>query len=359
MRRVFHIVRKDVDQHFRNRFVAVISVLSILVFALLYNLLPSRVEESLKLGLCLRAGGGAGETVVPDVERIERELEEAGKAGLGLELVRAGEPGELRGLVEREEVSAGIFIDLSAAEARVEMYVSSRAPAESVDAGEAIAREMAYTLAGYRLPADLQAVVIGPDMAGRQIPLRDKLRVLLLVLVFLLELYGLGNLVMEEMQHGTAVALLVTPVTMRDFVAAKAVTGTVIAFSQGLLMAFLLGAMSRGSWASVLALLFLGALMVVGMAFVMGAVSRNFVHMAMVSLVPLLVLMLPGVVVLEPGLASPLMKAIPTYYLVQPLGGVLNYGRGALDYAAHLAGMALFAAVFLLLGALVMGRRLA
>ncbi len=361
MRRVLHIVRKDADQYFRNRFVVVISVLSTLVFALIYNLMPSRVDETVKLGLYLRTEEGGGEAAGPEAVRLAESLSQAGEAAQGaegLQLVWAPSPEELRALVEGEEVSAGIALDLSSPEPKVDLFVTSQAPAEMVGAAEAIAREMAYSLVGYALPADLEATVVGPDMAGRQVPMRDKLRVLLLALVFILELYGLGNLVMDEIQHRTAVALLVTPVTLGDFVAAKALTGVAIAFSQGLLMAFLLGAMSRASWAAIMALLFMGAALMVGVAFIMGAASRNFVHMAMISFIPVMVLLVPGLVVLDPGFSSPLMKAIPTYYLVRPLDGIINYGKGALSYASCLAYLALFAAAFFLLGSLLMKRRL-
>jgi len=239
------------------------------------------------------------------------------------------------------------------------LYVSSKTPQEISDAAEALAAEIGYALVGYRLPADFQATVIGPDMVGRQIPMRDRVRVILLAFVFLLELYSLGNLLMEEVQRKTALALLVTPVTLGDFVSAKAVTGILNTFFLGLLLALFLGAVTAQTWLAVLVLLFLGAAMMVGLAFIIGAVSRDFISMAMISLIPFVVLVVPGFLVLYPGFDSPVMKAIPTYWLIEPLNGVLNYHMGLSDYTAALIYLALFTVAFFILGFVILKRRLA
>lgn len=261
-------------------------------------------------------------------------------------------------MVEDDKVSAGISIDVSGQEPNLVLYVSSRTPSEITEASEAIASEIGYVLIGYTLPADFRATMIGPDMAGQQIPMRDRLRVLLLAMVLLLELYGLGNLLMEEIQRKTAEAVLITPVTLGDFVTAKAITGILIAFSQGLLLALLLGAISMDTWLAITVLLLLGAAMTVGLAFIMGALSRDFISMTMISLIPFMVLLIPGLVVLHPGFNSPLIKAIPTYYLVEPLNGILNYQMHLSDYLPSLLYLALFAMGFFVLGFVILKRKL-
>lgn len=396
------MVGKDLGQVFRNRFMAVISLLLILLYALLYNLMPRHVEETFKLGLYLQGGGGpaaeapvseweagadlpatkvavatetaddlsvspespvatlegaTGATVAPDEGEGATDEGNAG-LGKGVELVEARSVEELRGLVEREEVGAGLFLDLGAQPPRLELYVTSRAPEETAEAGEALSREIVYSLLGYRLPVDFRTVVLGPDMAGRQVPLRDKLRVLLLAFVFLLELYALGNLLVEEIQHRTAQAVLVTPVSHGEFIAAKALTGMVVAFGEGLLLALLLRALAASTWLAVLVFLVLGASLVVGFSFILGVVSRDFMSMAMISVVPFLLLMLPAFILLYPGFTSPLLKAIPTYHLVEPLNGILNYGKGLSDYPFSILALCLFSPFFFWLGWYILRRRL-
>ena len=362
MNRIISIVRKDLAQVFRNRFVAVISLLLIIAFAVIYNLLPNSVDEVFKLGFYLDIDQQAAEEYGLEGGRdeIAARLSAAGgeDAEAGLQLVWAESPEELQRIVEDAEVSAGISFDLTGREPDLLLYVSSQTPDEVTEASEAVASEIGYFLIGYQLPADFQATMIGPDMAGQQIPMRDKLRVMLLTFVFILELYGLGNLLVEEIQRKTAEAMLVTPVTLGDFVSAKAITGFLIAFTQGLLLALLLQAVTGGTWLAIIVFLFLGAAMTVGLAFILGAVSRDFISMVMVSLIPFVVLAVPGLVVMDPGFSSPVMKAIPTYYMVEPLNGILNYGMGLSDYIGSIIYLVLFIIGFFILGFVILKRRL-
>ena len=363
MNRIFAIVKKDLAQILRNRFVAVISVMFIVVFALMYYLLPSDVDETFKMGFYLELSQGAAAEfgLEGGEDDIAARLSEAGKeeAEEGLELVWAESVEELERLVEEEEVSAGVSFVISEQEPELVLYVSSKTPEEVAEAGEAIASEIGYALIGYELPADFRATVIGPDMAGQQIPMRDRLRVILLTFVFLMELFSLGNLLMEEVQRKTALALLVTPVTLRDFVSAKAITGILNTFILGLLMALLLGALTANTWLAILVLIFLGAAMMVGVAFIVGSLSRDFISMSMIAMIPFVILVIPGFLVIYPGFDSPVLKAIPTYWLIEPINGILNYGMGLSDYTMSLVYIVLFIMAFFVLGFFILRRRLA
>ncbi|MBN2026809.1 MAG: ABC transporter permease subunit [Actinobacteria bacterium] len=363
MSRVFAIVKKDLAQILRNRFVAVISVLFIVIFAVMYYLLPSGVDEVFKMGFYLEIGEqAAAEFGLEGGENeIASRLSEAGKeeAEEGLQLIWAESTEDLKRMVEEEEVSAGVSFIISDQEPELVLYVSSKTPEEVIEAGEAIGSEIGYALIGYELPADFQATVIGQDMAGQQIPMRDRMRVILLTFVFLLELFSLGNLLMEEVQRKTALALLVTPVTLGDFISAKAITGILNTFFLGLLMALLLGAVSANTWVAILVLLFLGAAMMVGIAFIVGSLSRDFISMSMIAMIPFVVLVIPGFLVIYPGFDSPILKAIPTYWLLEPINGILNYGMGLSDYTMSLVYIVLFVMAFFVLGFVILRRRLA
>jgi ABC-2 type transport system permease protein len=363
MNRIFAIVRKDLAQILRNRFVAVISVLFIVIYAVMYYLLPSDVDEVFKMGFYLEISEEAAAEFGLEgrEDEIAARLSEAGKeeAEEGLELVWADSPEDLKRMVEDEEVSAGVSFVVSGQEPELVLYVSSKTPEEVTEAGEAISAEIGYALIGYQLPADFKATIIGPDMAGQQIPMKDRLRVILLAFVFLLELFSLGNLLMEEVQRKTAVALLVTPVTLRDFISAKAITGILNTFFLGFLLALLLGAISVDTWLAIVVLLFLGAAMMVGIAFIVGALSRDFISMAMISLIPFVVLIIPGFLVIYPGFDSPILKAIPTYWLLEPINGILNYGMRLSDYTMSLIYIILFTIGFFMLGFVILKRRLA
>lgn len=361
--KVLAIVRKDLAQIMRNRFVAVISVLFIIVYALMYYLLPSDVDEVFRMGFYLELSdeAAAGLGLEGGEDEIAARLSGAGgqEAEQGLELVWADSAEDLERIVEEGEVSAGLSFVVSGQRPELVLYVSSETPEEVTEAGEAIAAEIGYALIGYEPPADFTATVIGTDMAGRQIPMKDRLRVILISFVLLLELFGLGNLLMEEVQKKTAMALLVTPVTLRDFISAKAITGILNTFFLGFLLALLLGAISADTWLAVLVLLLLGAAMMVGVAFIAGALSRDFISMAMISIIPMVVLIVPGFLVLYPGFDSPVLRAIPTYWLIEPINGILNYGMGLSDYAMSLVYVVLFTVGFFALGSVILRRKLA
>ena len=56
--------------------------------------------------------------------------------------------------------------------------------------------------------------------------------------------------------------------------------------------------------------------------------------------------------------SATVMKAIPTYYMVEPLNGILNYGMGLSDYIASIIYLVLFIIGFFILGFVILKRRL-
>jgi ABC-2 type transport system permease protein len=362
MSRILSIFKKDITQILRNRFVAVISFLVIFVWALFYYLMPAKVDEVFKLGFYLRVNAEVAQKLSMTISReeIEKRLTEAGgeESEGGLEIVWANSLDELKKLVEKNNVSAGVSFNLTKDQPDVVLYVSSKTPVEVTEAGEIVAREIGYTLIGYQIPADFEETVVGPDMVGKQIPLRDRLRVTLISFVFILELYGLGNLLVEEVQKKTALAVLATPVNLREFIAAKTITSVLMAFSQGLLAALILQAFSQETWLALLLFIFLGSFMMVGLAFIVGSVSSDFMSMVMISLIPFIILMFPAVVIMDPGLNSPILKVIPTYYLIEPINGVVNYHFPLSDYYVSALYLSLFTVGFFVFGYFVLRRRL-
>ncbi|MBI4744379.1 MAG: ABC transporter permease [Actinobacteria bacterium] len=360
MRRVFSIAGKDLKLIFRNRFIAVISFLLIVFYGVVYHLLPKSVDETYKIGFYLNLKKETVRELSLSRIEIEKKLNEGNDKNKqeAIKIYWANSLADLKKLVLENKVSAGVRLELKEAKPNVTFYVSSRTPEEITQAGEMIAREIGYTLAGYRLPADFKATIIGTDMVGRQIPLRDKMRVLLLSFVFLFELYGVGNLLSEEVFKKTAYAILVTPATLTEFIAAKAITGVIMAFSEGFLLAIILNVLKTEIIFSLTLFLALGAFLIVGIAFIMGALSRDFITLVMSSIIPFVILIFPSLVVLDPGLSSPLLKAIPTYYLIEPLNGFLNYGAKFSEYTSSAFVLFLFSLAFFFFGFLILKRRL-
>ena len=343
MNRIFAIVKKDIAQISRNKFIAVISFLAIFVYALIYFLLPSEIDEGFKIGLYLETGR----------EVVEEQLAEEE----GLEIKWADSENELKKIIEDKEAEVG-FSFVFDAKPVVKLYFSSETPEEIKEAGGTVGREFAYNLLGYQLPIETEEIVIGPDMLGQQIPLRDKIRLLFLIIIPLVEIYALSNLLVDEIQRKTVMALLVTPVSVLDFMSAKAITGILLAFSESLFAALLLKILNLDVLFPLIVFLFLGSVLATGVSFIIGAFSRDFVAAAMWGMPFLLILIIPALPLIFPAAFSPWLKAIPTYYMIEALDGIVNYNISFSQYISQVVYLILFSFFFFAAGFLILKRRL-
>jgi ABC-2 type transport system permease protein len=161
------------------------------------------------------------------------------------------------------------------------------------------------------------------------------------------------TLLAEEKEKHTLAAVLVSPASYVDVVAAKAIVGLIYA----LLIAFILLALNGGLVGN-LPLLFtailLSSLLVVEIGLLMGGLFENVAQVNTWSTFVLLPLMLPGmlseVFPSFPGVMEVVLRLIPTYYTVDAvrlaLAGQATWANVWLDLAV-LGGcsVALFAAV--------------
>jgi ABC-2 type transport system permease protein len=344
MSRVFTIVGKDMRQMLSNRFIAVIMVLGIIFYPVIYYLMPATVDETFKLGMYVTQGR----------KQIEKQLAREE----GLQVTWADSERQLQKLVLDKDVQAGFSLSTGPSEQRATLLVSSDTPKEVRDAGRTIGREIAYALLGYELPVEMNAEIIGKDMMGAQIPLRDRMKVLILVFVLVTEIFALANLLSDEVQRHTVEALLVTPVTVGEFLSAKAVTGVTIAFVEGMAVAGLLGVFTLRTFIPVTIFMLLASVFVTALAFLAGAVSRDFVTSIMWSMLAIIVLIVPGMSAAFPAGSYPLIQLFPVYHLVEPLSGMLNYDIAFSQYLPQVAYLIVFDAAILLAGFGVLRRRL-
>jgi len=188
-RRIAALVAKDTVLFFSDRFVAVITVVGFAFYLLAYFLMPSTVDETMRIGL--HAPG------LPSI---------AGGSQQGLEVTMFASQTLLRAGVEEGRFAAGLSLDPVAR--KVSAYLPAAAPAELRESIGILAGELALALAGEPLPVSFTEEVIGQDMAGRQVPMRDRLRPLIAVFLLIVEMLGLANLVCQESVRRTLVALM-------------------------------------------------------------------------------------------------------------------------------------------------------
>ncbi|MEE8373133.1 MAG: ABC transporter permease [Dehalococcoidia bacterium] len=348
-RTVRALVFKDLTLFFRNRFFAVMAVLSLVMFSLIYFVMPSSVDETLKLGLY-------APTVPPALELMQ-------ETDLGLEFEQFESEEALKDAVTGGGVLAGLVLPADFIEKlelsqspQITVYFASELPEEVREIVNTLITEMAYLQTGQPLNVDLRFETLGPDMAGAQIPQRDRMRSLFAVFVLMTETFGLAALISEEVERRTAQALLATPMRIRELFTAKAIVGVLLAFSQVLLLMVVVGGMSTQPVIIAIALL-LGAVLVTGVGFLIASLGKDFMSVAAWGTPSMIVLSIPAFGVMVPGALSDWVKAIPSYYLTDTVYQVSNFGAGWGDTWSNLLILAGFNVVILMAGVLALRRK--
>jgi hypothetical protein len=341
------LISKDFALFFRNRFFALVTVLGIVAYAIIYFVMPSSVDESLKIGLYA--------TVIPPV------LEQLQEEGLEIEVVESDEA--LREAVAEGQYVAGVALPADFMEKlilgqkpQITMYFASDTPEEIKDAVKVVIRELVYLQIGQPLAIEVSEEILGPDMIGMQIPPRDRLRPLFAVFIIMIETLGLATLISEEVEQRTIHALLVTPMTVRDLFAAKGTIGVGLAFGQAVLFMAIVGGISSQPLIILTALL-LGAVLATGTAFLIASLAKDLMSVMAWSIPALIILIIPSLGVLAPGILTGWVEVIPSYYLVDTVHQAANFGAGWGDVWRNLLVLLGFDLVIVWIGITALRRK--
>ncbi len=351
------IVGKDLREFSRDKFFMLITVLGLVAYVALYWFLPSDVEESISVGIHqsgmdslfaeLEEDGGIEFTLVESRVDLETALgfgdsEPDNKLDIGLEF-----PPDFLSTVSAGEVAS------------VSVLVGPEVPQEIRSAMSSMVREIAYALAGDELPVTRlpeEEIILGQDRAGSQVPIQDKFRPLLAFFVLIMETMALGALVAAEIQSRTVTAILVTPAKVSDFLAAKAILGTLLAFSQVTLLMVLVRGFDNNAPLMITTLL-LGSALVTGFGLLIGSSGKDFLNQIFYSMALLIPLSIPAFGVLFPGAAGPFVQLLPTFGLVDAMVGISIDGAGWRDVASSLGMLAAWVLIAFALGLTLLKRK--
>ena len=218
-------------------------------------------------------------------------------------------------------------------------------------------RELVYAQTGEPLAVEFAVQVVpGPDMAGRQIPVRDRMRPLFAVFLVVFETFGMATLITEEIERRTIQALLVTPVSVKDLFAAKGITGITMAFGQAALFMTAVRGLAEGPAIIILALL-LAALLVTGVGFLIASLAKDMMSVLAWGVLALVILIIPAMGVLFPGVITGWVEAIPSYYVVDTVDRASNYAAGWGDLWRNLVILLAYDAALLAAGMAALRRR--
>ena len=342
------LVAKDFTLFFRNRFFALVTPLALVVYVALYFVMPGSVDETIDIGV-----------YAPGLPAPAEEIQQQ---GLEVHVVQSED--DLKNGVAAHHYAYGIVLPADLAEKlasgqkpQIDLYLASDAPEEYGEAMSSLLREMVYRQTGQPLAVEFSTQVVpGPDMAGQQIPVRDRMGPLFAVFLIIFETFGMAALITEEIEHRTIQALLVTPVSVKDLFAAKGITGMTLAFGQAAIFMALVGGLKEQPAIIILALL-LAAFLVTGVGFLMASLAKDMMSVLAWGVLALMILVIPAMGVLFPGVITGWAKAIPSYYIVDTVDRVASYGSGWPDVWRNLVILLAFDAAFLIAGMVALRKR--
>jgi ABC-2 type transport system permease protein len=343
------IIRKDAIAAMRNKLL-LLGLFAGIIFAAIYYVFPSTVEETFDVALY----DGSSSQLFPPVSELEVE---------GIHILSFTSEEEVEKAVREEDYVAGITLPenfdsllLSGKQPTVTLYFKSDVP-ESVRTSIEYFIQMAIEyVALEEQPVDIETEMVGEDMAGKHIPLREQTVPFFLVFALMMEMWTISTLIVEESAFGTMRAVLVTPASPSDVIMSKGIVGAVYSFFV-VASILILTQSVRGNLPVLFLGVFLGAIMTVSMGLFMGSLTKNILGSYIYVAVPLLILILPGMFIFVPDISLSIVKVIPTYYLANAFGQILNSGAGLAEVWKDFLIIAGFDTGFFVLGVYALRRR--
>lgn len=340
------IVSKDLSLYFRNKFIAAITALGVVGFLVIYFVMPGSISVT-DIGLYA--------PVVPSAFAEEKNE--------NIDFVMIDSEAALREAVAGSDYSAGIALpaDIMEKFARgekpdVKIYFSPETTEEVRELFRNFVKELAFEQTGQLASFNETEIVVGTDLLGQDIPLRERMRPLFAVMLLMVEMFGLANLITVEVERRTVQGLLVTPMRVRELFAAKGITGIILAFAPAALFMAVVGGLNSQPLV-ILAAMLLGAVMITGISFLVAALSKDFMSILGWVFVLLIIMVIPAVGIMMPGTITGWAKAIPSYYLVLPVHQAAHYGSGWGDIWPYLLALAGFDLAFIGLGITALRRK--
>jgi ABC-2 type transport system permease protein len=344
------LIQKDITLYYKNKLFAFLTFLVLGSYIAVFFLLPNNVDETIEMAW---VGPNLPSELTSDMQ-VE-----------GLILRTYATEADLQAAILAKDEHIGVVVpedfvqQITAGEKpRVTVYVDSEVPEEFRPIYSLLIEEMSYFYSGQSLIIEAEEIVMGPDMAGQQIPPRQRIVPLMAVMLLIVEMMGLAGLLTAEIENGTLRALMVTPLTTLGLFVAKGIAGILLIFTQVAFIMAITGGFRNEPLLIVVALV-LGSLLVTGLAFLISAVSRDMLTVIAWSIVAMFLLMVPSLNILMPGLTTQWIRVLPSYYLIDPVYRIINFGAQAGDVWLQLLVLLAFSLVVYGLGVMVVRRRLA
>jgi len=342
------LLKKDWTLFTNNRFYMLITIVGVIFYIGIYFILPSTVDEKFNVAI-----------YAPETTSSFSSL--SNQEGISIEYF--SDESSLKQAVLDHKFQAGITLPSNIMEVWsagdkpvITIYYPSDTSPEIKDAMVTFIKELSYQQTGQILNFDTEQEILGPDMMGDQLTLRERMRPFLAVFLLLVEILSLASLISVEIEQGTARALLTTTVRVGDIFVAKGILGIGLALGQAILFMALVGGFAHEPFAVLITLL-LSSIMVVGIGFLLASIARDVTAVTGWGMLILVIFTIPGFGIITPGLLTDWVKIIPSYYLTDTVNRIINYGSGWHDIAQNLVILAAFTALVIWGGMAALRRR--
>lgn len=347
------LVQKDIRLFFRNQFFALITGLGLVFYLAIYFLLPADVEETLPFAVYVE--GMAADVALGDLP-----------LGDGLAINTFDSETSLIDAIQNGDFMAGLALSAATMTAISEGQPATLtvyyAPGTPPEMRAAIDTLLGSALNTAMLPPD--AIPIGIDRVTEVLGLategplsmRDRILPTLVLLILAVEVMGLATLIVEEIEHGTAQAVLTTPLGPAQFFASKAIMGIGLAFVQVFFIVLVSGHLLTAPLLITLTLL-LGCLLITGFGFFIAAIARDMMSVMAWGMLGLIILTLPSLAIVFPTIGSGWLDYIPSFYLIDTLHRAINAGATWGDVYANLIALLVIGSGTLVMGSAVLWRR--
>jgi ABC-2 type transport system permease protein len=269
----------------------------------------------------------------------------------GIQVALLSSVAELKAQVEANDLDVGLVLQddfdhaLMAGELPdFEIYVGGESFASNRYILVITLIDLVRDLVGDPAPVDVQIESIGE---GESIPVADRLiPFLVLFAVIISGLFVPAASIVDEKEHGTLSALLVTPVRTADVLLAKGAFALVLATSAGAVTLALNQAFGHEPLTLVLVLL-VAALMTLLLGLIIGSLARNENMLYSVIKGGNILLMAPVIFFIWPDLPQWVAKLFPTYYFLNPVYQVAVKGAALEDIWGELVVAVLVCALLI------------
>jgi ABC-2 type transport system permease protein len=233
--------------------------------------------------------------------------------------------------VENNAVDAGIVIAAGFDETLAQGQspeVSIRFSGKSYASNRLIIQNTLTTIirdmAGQEVPVSFNITILGSEKA---LSMRDRVTPFIFLAVIMISGFFLTSLgIVEEREEKTISAVSVTPVTITEFIASKAILGYAMAIAATTLTFVMNGVTSIEYLSLMMPFLLLGGVFSVSIGVIFGVMLDNSTELMGMAKGINFLLFAPALVILFPGIPQWIAKFFPTYYIIFPIMEVSMLG---------------------------------